>query len=526
MAAVLAGIGASVAAGAGGTLTPADVCADPDDCRLREAGQIAGVGVGLASGRPGGRPRELLLAEANIGVNHAFSWQTIWPERDRWSFEQADAIHAFHRESGLRSMAFHFAWEQLFLDDLPDWVRAVEDPDELRALLRERAEVIFERYPDLDRINVINEPLPTLGGSSEPYENHFFQVLGPDYIAELFEIVDAAAPDHVRLVLNENFVEYFPEKAEGLVALVADLVQRGIPIDSVGFQTHLMLTEIAGREPDWDLYQATLRRVADLGVDVWISELDNPVDPARPGRFEYQAGNYRRAVEVCLAVPRCSDILVWGIEDGPFWFPLPYVDPAPLLFDSAFEPKPAYFAVRDALLAGRPVRTPVSGDRLLLRDGLDPARRSLSFASRDPAIRAPLPGSAGDPRQAGMVVEVGSPTTGETARVALPPAGWSLRGQAGTQRYSYRDRDRSHGPCNSAQLFAGKLQVGCRGEGLGFTLDEPEQGSLRVEIELGNDVVWTVFGGTVVRDRGIPADRRGRGQFVAKRAPRGTDPGP
>jgi endo-1,4-beta-xylanase len=338
-----------------GPLTPLDVCADPDDCRLWEAGRIAGVRMGFATGVPAGRPRELLLAETNIALNHAFSWNRIWPERERWSFEPADTLMAFHREQGLRTMAFHFAWEQTFLDDLPAWIEKLDDPDELRALLVERAERIFERYPDLDRINVINEPLPTLGGSSEIHENYFFRVLGPDYIAELFEIVDAAAPEDVKLVLNENFVEYLPRKAEALVALVTDLVQRGIPIDSVGFQTHLMLTALFGVEPDWDVYQETMRQVADLGLDVWISELDNPVDPARPDRFAYQAENYARVVEACLSVPRCSDILIWGIQDRPaYWFPLPFDDPAPLLFDQDFDPKPAYFAVRNALLAGRP----------------------------------------------------------------------------------------------------------------------------------------------------------------------------
>ncbi len=346
-----------------GALTPVEVCADPEDCRLWEAGRIAGVGVGFATGVPGGRPREVLLAEGNIAVNHAFSWNQMWPEREVWNFAQTDAIMAFHRANGLRSMAFHFAWEQDLLDDLPDWVLQVDDPDELRALLVERAEVIFERYPDLDRINVINEALPTLGGSSEIHQNHFFRVLGPDYIAELFEIVDAAAPGDVKLVLNENFVEYFPEKAEGLVALVTDLVERGVPIDSVGFQTHVMLTEGLGREPDWDLYARTMRRVGALGVDVWVSELDNPVDPARADRFAYQAENYARVVETCLSVPTCSDILIWGVQDLPaFWFPLAYSDPAPLLFNQDFEPKPAYFAVRDALLAGRRVPPPCTGD--------------------------------------------------------------------------------------------------------------------------------------------------------------------
>ena len=266
---------------------------------------------------------------------------------------------AYERNNGLRSMAFHFVWDQEIFPALPDWVKEIDDPDDLRAVLAERARVIFERYPDIDRINVINEPLQVLGG--EVHQNHFYRVLGPDYVAELFEIVDAYAPGAVKLVLNENFIEYSPAKADGLVTLVTDLVQRGVPIDSVGFQTHVMLTELIGREPDWDLYEQTMRRISDLGLDVWISELDNPVDPARPDRFQYQAENYARAVKACLSVPNCSDILLFGIQDTPdLWNGpavqalLPYDDASALLFDQDFEPKPAYFAVRDALLAGRP----------------------------------------------------------------------------------------------------------------------------------------------------------------------------
>lgn len=72
---------------------------------------------------------------------------------------------------------------------------------------------------------------------------------------------------------------------------------------------------------------------------------------------EYPEGKRREIVlaEGNISVPNCTDILIYGVEDEErFWGPLPYDDPAPLLFDKAFAPKPAYFAVRDALLAGRP----------------------------------------------------------------------------------------------------------------------------------------------------------------------------
>lgn len=352
---VTAPIGCGGSGGGAPELTPAEACADPADCRLFEAGRIAGVRVGLASAFPEGSPATpIAIAESNIANNHQFSWRQFEPARDDYRFGELERRAAVAEANGLPQNAFHFAWENELLDDFPAWVGEITDPQELRTELEQRAAITFERYPGLDKINVVNEPLKTLGGDGGLVPNHFHQVLGPDYVAELFEIVDAAAPESVELVLNENFVEYFPVKAEGLVSLVRELVESGAPIDSVGFQTHLMLTELAGREPDFDLLQQTMERVASLGVSVWISELDNPVDPARPDRFAYQAENYRRAVEACLAVPACSDIQIWGVQDAGYFFDLGYDDPAAVLFDAGFERKPAYFAVRDALLRGRP----------------------------------------------------------------------------------------------------------------------------------------------------------------------------
>ncbi len=357
---LVAALGLAMVFGCGGDdddggLGPEHVCADPADCRLWEAGQVAGVNFGLSSGFPEGSPATAIaLAESNIANNHEFSWRAFEPTRDVYEFTELERRAAIADEAGLPQNAFHFAWENVFLDDFPPWAETITDPDELRAEIRERAEIIFERYPNLAKINVLNEPLQTLGGTGDLEENHFYRVLGAGYVAELFEIVNEAAPDSVELVLNENFVEYFPVKAEGLVRLVRDLLEAGVPIDSVGFQTHLMLTELFDTEPDFALLRSTMQRVADLGVKVWISELDNPVDPARENRFEYQAENYRKAVEACLAVPQCTDIQVWGVQDTRFWFDLEYEDAAALLFDENFQPKPAYFAVREALLAGRP----------------------------------------------------------------------------------------------------------------------------------------------------------------------------
>ena len=110
-------------------------------------------------------------------VNHELSWAGIEPERGVWDFTKADDNYRFALDHGLYQIAMHFAWDQQVLDDMPAWVEGITDPAELRAVLAERARVIFARYPAIDRIDVVNEPLLTLG--AELYHNHFYDVLGP-----------------------------------------------------------------------------------------------------------------------------------------------------------------------------------------------------------------------------------------------------------------------------------------------------------------------------------------------------------
>lgn len=289
--------------------------------------------------------RSLVIEHADATTNHGLSWSVIQPGPDEWNFGPADVTDAWAEANGLHQTGFHFAWDQVLLDDLAPWVLEVDDPDALRAVLTERAEVIFDRYPGLDRIDVINEPLDLLGGALTV--NHFHQVLGPDYIAELFGIVAAAAPAHVELIINENFVEYSQAKADGLVSLAADLVDRGIPIDGVGLQSHFIFGE-----PDWVRYEQVMRELGDLGLAVHITELDVPVSPSMPDRDQVQRERYRRAVATCRAVPACRSITVWGVHDGHTWIDgLLGPGHAPLLFDPQGSAKPAFAGVVEALLA-------------------------------------------------------------------------------------------------------------------------------------------------------------------------------
>jgi endo-1,4-beta-xylanase len=408
-------------------------CADPDDCRLWEAGRVTEVRFGFHDENGAGGPDgEVAAREGNGFTNHGVSWAALQPTPEAVSGSM-DAACSFADANDLFQVGFHFAWNQQLLDDLADWVLEIHDPVELRSVLRDRARLIFERCPGLDRLDVLNEPLGLLVGSTL-YPNHFFQVLGPDYIAELFHIAREEAPEGVELFLNENFVEYFPERAAAFVALVRDLVEGGVPVDAVGLQTHLLLGE-----PDWALYRATMEQLAALGLKVFVTELDVPVPPDLPGRFEVQAERYRRVVEVCLAVPACDMIIVWGIGDQDTWLNwfdlLSGPDPDPLLFDDFLEPKPAYFAVREALLRGRGGDHPIAGSKLTLtRWGRD--RAVVSLWSDDPGVVSPSPGSRNDPRRGdpgGAIIELLRPDG--AVHTLLVPAGRDWHVARGTSSF-------------------------------------------------------------------------------------------
>jgi endo-1,4-beta-xylanase len=140
---------------------------------------------------------------------------------------------------------------------------------------------------------------------------------------------------------------------------VKKLREKGVPIDVVGMQMHLLLKFSSPTAPQKDDVIATMQKFADLGVRIYITEFD--VDLTKqPGtqteKWDYEAQLYRDMLEACLESGVCDSFATWGISDSTSWITCmdagclvkePNADP--LMFDKEFNPKPAYFAFRDVL---------------------------------------------------------------------------------------------------------------------------------------------------------------------------------
>ncbi|KAG8763321.1 hypothetical protein FRC11_004753, partial [Ceratobasidium sp. 423] len=171
----------------------------------------------------------------------------------------------------------------------------------------------------------------------------FYDTIGPSYIAIALRAARAADPN-AKLYLASS-------KSNAMYNLAKDLKAQGVPLDGIGFQAHLIVDSFSRT------FQANYQRFADLGLDVAITELDIRMTlPSTDALLTAQAENYKYVVNSCLAISRCVGITVWDTSDDHSWIPSVFPGQGDaLLFDKNKKPKPAYYAVADAL-AGATVR--------------------------------------------------------------------------------------------------------------------------------------------------------------------------
>ncbi|MEU2438647.1 non-reducing end alpha-L-arabinofuranosidase family hydrolase [Streptomyces rubradiris] len=274
-----------------------------------------------------------------ITPENEMKWDAVEPSRGNFRFAAADKIVNRALERGQRLRGHTTVWHS----QLPDWVKAINDPSTLRSVTNNHIKTTMGRYKGkIYAWDVVNEAFED-DGSGALRESVFKKVLGSGFIEEAFRTARAADPA-AKLCYNDYNIEDWPAaKTQGVYRLVKDFKARGVPIDCVGFQSHFG----AGGPPA--SFKTTLANFAALGVDVQITELDIA---------QASATHYASAVNACLGVKRCTGITVWGVRDSDSW----RADEKPLLFDAAGKPKPAYDAVRKAFGAGAGSTPAAPGD--------------------------------------------------------------------------------------------------------------------------------------------------------------------
>jgi endo-1,4-beta-xylanase len=291
--------------------------------------------------------RAIVTSEfSQLTPGNAMKWDATEPTRGNFNYTRGDEIVALAQQNGQSVRGHTLLWHS----QTPAWVQGLSATDLRTALNNHVTNLVNHWEGDLYAWDVVNEPLNEDGTLRNSF---WLQRLGESYIADAFRAARAADPS-AKLYINDYNTDGLGAKSDGMYRLVQSLLQQGVPIDGVGFQSHLAI-----QYGFPSTMRQNLQRFADLGLDVAVTELDvRMVLPSDSAKLATQATYYLDVTNACLAVT------IWGYTDKYSWIPGTFPgEGAAHLSDVNFVRKPAYTAVHDAL-AGTVTPDPPLGCRV------------------------------------------------------------------------------------------------------------------------------------------------------------------
>jgi endo-1,4-beta-xylanase len=368
--------------GVNGAEEPADLAAEPaiaeespepsvetDIPSLAETyAEYFPIGAAIEPSQTTGLKAELLKKHVNwLAAENVMKPDAIQPAEGDFTWGNADQIVEFAKANGMEVRFHTLVWHSQvgawFFKDLEGKPMVDEtDPVKREAnkkLLLERLDThvrtIVGRYKDdIKSWDVVNEVIEP-GDPDGMRASDWYKIASTDYIETAFRAAREAGGPDAKLYINDYGTDD-PRKRDLLYELVKEMLDKGVPIDGIGHQTHI---DIHG--PLVSNIIESMKKFSELGLDNLVTELDMSIyqwnDNSDFGNdipehiLQMQADRYRELFEAFKANKDIiGGVVFWSIADDHTWlhnFPVNGRTNAPLLFDQQLHAKPAFWAVVD-----------------------------------------------------------------------------------------------------------------------------------------------------------------------------------
>lgn len=255
-----------------------------------------------------------------ITAGNELKWARLRPKPEIFNFSDGDWMVRYCKSNRLRLHGHNLCW----VSANPQWLDRVVTKTNAAYYLSEHVAKVVARYKGkIESWDVVNEPLDSR--SSRPdllKEGIWSNLLGPLYIDVAFHAAAAADPSALR-VLNIYEVEQDYSMAAKMrtatVALVKQLISRGVPIQAIGLESHLDGKGSLARTGR----QQFLQQLRDLGMQILITECD--VDDTRlptdiATRDRDVANVYKSYLEDTIADGNVKRVIFWTPCDKGNWY--------------------------------------------------------------------------------------------------------------------------------------------------------------------------------------------------------------
>lgn len=243
-----------------------------------------------------------------ITPENAGKWRNMEPERGQLQWEPLDRAYQLAKENDLPFRFHVLVWG----NQQPAWIEDLPPAEQLAEIDRRMADVAA-RYPDVEFVEVVNEPIhdpPRKKDEDDQGAGDYIEALGGegetgwDWILTAFRMARQHFPE-TPLMLNEYSVTNSEETTTRYLEIVDLLMQEGL-IDIIGVQGHSFSTTVPA-----ETTRANLDRLAATGLPIQVTEMDiDGLDDAE------QLAEYQRIFPVFWEHPSVMGITMWGWRPG------------------------------------------------------------------------------------------------------------------------------------------------------------------------------------------------------------------
>jgi endo-1,4-beta-xylanase len=248
-------------------------------------------------------------------------WPRLRPTPDSFNFNDADWMVNFGQSNGMLIHGHNLCWNNPAA--YPPWFKSVLNKSNASRYLTDHITTVMRRYAGrIESWDVVNEPTVFWSKRSDGlYPGIWLDLLGPTYIDTAFHAAAAADPKTL-LVLNVYHVEDgTPDNdttRKETIALLKQLLSRGVPVQAIGIESHLD----AAAPPGGAALTTFIKQVRDMGLQILITELDVN-DTHVPGnvqaRDQVVAKTYRDYLTQVVPASGTKRVIFWTPSNKFDW---------------------------------------------------------------------------------------------------------------------------------------------------------------------------------------------------------------
>ncbi|MFC1490382.1 endo-1,4-beta-xylanase [Candidatus Latescibacterota bacterium] len=240
-----------------------------------------------------------------VTPENAGKWGSVERTRDEMNWDTLDAAYKFAKDNGFIFRYHVLVWG----NQQPAWIETLPKEEQLEEIV-EWYTLIAERFPDIDYIEVVNEPLHDPPSETGSGGGNYIEALGGsgetgwDWILTSFRLARKHFPNTKLMINDYNIINNDESSAQYLE--IVKLLQAENLIDVIGVQAHAfsVTAESATMQKNLDL-------LATSGLPLMVTELD--IDGIED---DVQAKEYQRIIPLLWEHPSMIGMTFWGWKPG------------------------------------------------------------------------------------------------------------------------------------------------------------------------------------------------------------------